>query len=355
MNTKLIKSEIEKLARIATSWDDAQEIDAIEHDLALDKVKRIYELLRFGGENAEVAPREILSAALLAGEEQTEEQAEEQDVEVEFLFAEDDPTERDEEQEEQPIPADTSSEQPQQDSDDAMSHKIISEPEPVIEKQPEPEVEVEVEVEAEVEPEPEPEQKIAPEVAAPKPAAPTSGNLFGMEEVRRPRASKHQRMMSIYNDVATEKSHEKQVDISKIFDFGLSSDTAASAAESSAENYSSTATIADSADKSVTLGDIISPNAPTLADTIAAPAPLAEEITHSKITSLSQGVGINDKFLMIRDLFDGDDEAYDQAIADLDSMESFDDCIIYIAENFEWNPDSEGAKFIMQLLERKHS
>jgi hypothetical protein len=58
---------------------------------------------------------------------------------------------------------------------------------------------------------------------------------------------------------------------------------------------------------------------------------------------------------MIRDLFDGDNEAYDQAISDLDSMETFDDCIIYIAENFEWNPDSEGAKFIMQLLERKHS
>lgn len=349
MNTKLIKSEIEKLARIATSWDDAQEIDAIERDLALDKVKHIYELLRFGGENAEVAPREILSAALFAGEEQ----AEEQDVEVEFLFAEDDPTEEDEEQEGQIVPTDTPAEQPQQDSDEAMSYKIISEPEPIIEKQPLPEPQPKPE--PELKQEPEVEQKIAPEVTASKPATPTSGNLFGMEEVRRPRASKHQRMMSIYNDVATEKSHEKQVDISKIFDFGLSSDTAASAAESSTENYASTATIADSADKSVTLGDIISPNAPTLADTIAAPAPLAEEITHSKITSLSQGVGINDKFLMIRDLFDGDDEAYDQTIADLDSMESFDDCIIYIAENFEWNPDSEGAKFIMQLLERKHS
>ena len=58
---------------------------------------------------------------------------------------------------------------------------------------------------------------------------------------------------------------------------------------------------------------------------------------------------------MIRDLFDGDGEAYDKTISDLDAMETFDDCIIYIAENFEWNPDSEGAKFIMQLLERKHS
>ena len=93
----------------------------------------------------------------------------------------------------------------------------------------------------------------------------------------------------------------------------------------------------------------------TLADTIVTPAPLAEEITNSKIASLRHGVGLNDKFLMIRDLFDGDNEAYDQAISDLDSMETFDDCIIYIAENFEWNPDSEGAKFIMQLLERKHS
>ncbi|MBR6661999.1 MAG: hypothetical protein IKL34_02035, partial [Alistipes sp.] len=79
------------------------------------------------------------------------------------------------------------------------------------------------------------------------------------------------------------------------------------------------------------------------------------EISHKNIKSLRQGIGLNDKFLMIRDLFDGNADEYEQAIDALDGFDDFDDCIIYIAENFAWNADSEGAKFIMQLLERKLS
>ncbi|MBQ1980560.1 MAG: hypothetical protein II226_04670, partial [Alistipes sp.] len=83
--------------------------------------------------------------------------------------------------------------------------------------------------------------------------------------------------------------------------------------------------------------------------------PLAEEINNGKIHSLTDAIGINDKFLMIRDLFDGDSDAYNEAIAALDEFDNFDDCMIHIIDNYEWNPNSEGAKFIMQLLERKLS
>jgi hypothetical protein len=107
--------------------------------------------------------------------------------------------------------------------------------------------------------------------------------------------------------------------------------------------------------KVVTLADAIAPTTPTLADTLATPTPLAEEINNGKIHSLTDAIGINDKFLMIRDLFDGDSDAYNEAIAALDEFDNFDDCMIHIIDNYEWNPNSEGAKFIMQLLERKLS
>lgn len=371
MNTKLIKSEIEKLARISASWDDAQEVDAIERDLALDKVKNIYELLRFGNTTVNQPTNELLAAALLTDDPQSNEQ----DVEVEFLFAEDDdePTEEmvaaaeDEAEKDSNESEPTEEVAPEDVAPEAPRNVVISEPETIT--TPAPEIEVEMTAEPEVAeipepvvtpkpaiaPEPKPEPEPTPEPAiTPKPEPkPASGNLFGMEEVRRPRGSKHQRMMSIYSDAATEKSKEKPVDISKIFDFGLNASSA------SDDDGRPSVTLNDSldtdADRSVTLGDVMAQSNQTLADTIVAPAPLADEITNAKISSLRQGVGLNDKFLMIRDLFDGDNEAYDQAISDLDSMESFDDCMIYIAENFEWNPDSEGAKFIIQLLERKHS
>ena len=107
-------------------------------------------------------------------------------------------------------------------------------------------------------------------------------------------------------------------------------------------------------EKPQTLADAI-PAPQTLADVIAAPTALAEEINHARVRSLRDGIGLNDKFLMIRDLFDGDGEAYEEAINALDEMETLDDCMIHIIENYAWNPDSEGSKFIMQLLERKLS
>ena len=112
----------------------------------------------------------------------------------------------------------------------------------------------------------------------------------------------------------------------------------------------------DTADEGVTtIADAMSGSKHTLADTLSHPAPLAEQITHSATTSLRDAIGINDKFLLIRDLFAGDEHEYEKAITELDSFDNLDDCLIYIAENYAWNPNSEGAKFMMQLLERKLS
>jgi hypothetical protein len=75
----------------------------------------------------------------------------------------------------------------------------------------------------------------------------------------------------------------------------------------------------------------------------------------SKITDLRKAIGLNDKFIMLRDLFAGNEEHYNTTIDMLNSFEDLDDCMIYIVENFTWNPDSEGAKLIVSLIERKLS
>ena len=102
------------------------------------------------------------------------------------------------------------------------------------------------------------------------------------------------------------------------------------------------------------LGDVINHDVQTLADTIAPPRDVASELRRSEhVTDLRRAIGINDKFLMIRDLFGGDAAAYDAAIDRLNAFDDFDDCMIYIAENYAWNANSDGAKFLMELLERK--
>ena len=73
----------------------------------------------------------------------------------------------------------------------------------------------------------------------------------------------------------------------------------------------------------------------------------------NRITELRQAIGLNDRFLMIRDLFGGDAARYEATIDTLDEFEDLDECIIYIVENFRWNPDLEAAKLLVSLIERK--
>ena len=401
MNIEKIKSEFERLSQIISAWNDNEPVAAIERDLALDKLLKIYDLVRFAEceckneckneEAAEIATPVVVPVATPEVEPTPEpepvpaieeDEAEEKDVEVEFIFADDqdafevvDPAEEAEQNQsagdilsatvasfiaaEKSEPAAIEPEPQPVVAEPVAAPEPIAEPEPEVVAVPEPEPALEpVVVEVAPQPEPAPAPAPAPE---PKPARPMN-NLFGAEEPRRQPRSKHQRMMSIYND--NESRPEKVVDISKIFD--LEADEPAPAAKPApaprpaAPRYeepkqSAPAVAPIDMEPTTTLGDVMAQNSQTLADTIAAPTALGEEISNRSIRSLRQGIGLNDKFLMIRDLFDGDSDAYDETIDALDSFDDFDDCLIYIAENFAWNADSEGAKFIMQLLERKLS
>ena len=364
MNIELIKREFEKLSTLIASWNEGESVSAIERQLALDKLTSLYELVRFGSDATpaeQTAPAAVAAVPAIEPEnEPAEEENDEQEVEVEFIFAEDDDVENEAEEEvaepvaiptPEPIPVEVA---PEPEPTPAPQPEPEPTPEPVVEPEPIPEPEVVTPAPEPVAPAPVVEPTPAPQPQPQKPRKPSMESLFGSDEIQRKPRSKHQRMMSIYND--PQPKQEKVVDISKIFDLDDADDFEISVSPAPAKREQSVAsTVNDlSSNDTPILADAITPKT-TLADTIAAPAALAEELTAARTRSLRQAIGINDKFLMNRDLFDGDEDAYAEAIAELDECETLDDCMIYIAENYEWNPDSEGAKFIMQLLERKHS
>ncbi|MBR3775192.1 MAG: hypothetical protein IKL12_03675, partial [Alistipes sp.] len=70
MNIKLIKAEIEKLSLMLSSWEGEESVSAIERDIALDKLKKIYDLVRF---DAEVAVVEPIATPVAAPVEEREE------------------------------------------------------------------------------------------------------------------------------------------------------------------------------------------------------------------------------------------------------------------------------------------
>lgn len=119
----------------------------------------------------------------------------------------------------------------------------------------------------------------------------------------------------------------------------------------------SAAARSDDAPKGAVLGDVINREVRTLGDELSAPARgrTSEIGFREPVTDLRKAIGINDRFLLIRDLFGGDAEAFETAIAALNAFGDLDDCLIYIAEHYAWNPNSDGAKLLMELIERKLS
>ena len=79
----------------------------------------------------------------------------------------------------------------------------------------------------------------------------------------------------------------------------------------------------------------------------------SSSIGQEPVTDLRKALCNNDRFLLARDLFNGDMEACEQTIDRLNAFGDLDECMIYITENFDWNPNSDGAKLLVDLLERK--
>lgn len=131
-------------------------------------------------------------------------------------------------------------------------------------------------------------------------------------------------------------------------------DSAFASVAGPAEAPQPTAEAADPLPAGAVLGEVINRDVQTLAETLAAPRRAVADIAQrTPVEDLRAAIGLNDKFLLVRDLFDGDAEACDRAIDTLNGFDDLDECMIHIAEHYAWNPNSDGAKLLMELLERK--
>ena len=165
----------------------------------------------------------------------------------------------------------------------------------------------------------------------------TEPSLFGDDEQWRKPTRSRRRLITLYREEVHQSSeHQKEV-VEPI-------------AESHVEPVVNTE-LEDTTEAKRVLGDTIK-GAQTLADTITTQPSIGQS---SAVTSLRGAISVGDRFMLIRDLFGGDQAQYDTTIDILDSMDNLDDCIIYIAENFTWRASSDGARLVMDLLQRKLS
>ena len=71
------------------------------------------------------------------------------------------------------------------------------------------------------------------------------------------------------------------------------------------------------------------------------------------INMLSEAIGINDKFLFIRELFNGNSELYNQTISSLDNSGNIDDASTIVQNITGDDTNNKAAKQLLELVKRK--
>ncbi len=96
-----------------------------------------------------------------------------------------------------------------------------------------------------------------------------------------------------------------------------------------------------------TLGDMLTPS--------EKPA-VADSLQMSSINDLREAIGINDKFLFINELFNGDLERYNKVIDELNGFSGLSGVQTYLTElqvQYQWAENSPAYQKLNVLLERK--
>lgn len=96
----------------------------------------------------------------------------------------------------------------------------------------------------------------------------------------------------------------------------------------------------------------------SIADKLAAGSEpsIASKLEHSPIPDLRQAIGINDKFLFVNELFEGNLSQYTKAIEELNGFQSLNGARTYLLELsvlYAWPKESEAKEKLLQIIERK--
>ena len=359
MALKRVDERLSRLTSMVEKWNKSGDVPRIERDMALEELRRIYdELLDYNPRveaepNSEVvAPEAVVSVATEVDEqvESVAETAEEAvtvamhdvvvkhddlgdafddalDIDALLGLSGDDPIEEAE-------AVVTAVEQP------AEEEVVPTEDAEPVEEQSAEETEALESAEA-----PTVEEVVTQSEEDAKAAErPTSGGLFDIDDIP-VRTKGGRKMISLYDT-----SVKRQAPVAQRAEERVVKETVDAEKPAVSPQPAVVAPCEEEAPQR--LGDVIAKSVTTLGDKMAGEQPTA---AYNRITDIRKAIGLNDKFLMIRDLFGGDANLYEDTITRLNEFDDIDECMIFIVENFRWNPDSEGAKFLVSLIERKLS
>lgn len=363
MNSEKIRSEIEELLLLVASWEQDSAPSVIEQDIALAKIAKLYEGVKFMTRQEAETPTESSTVEEVEAAESAPAAYQADDS----IFAIDlDGISLIEPKAEVEAEAETESEPEEEPEPQAEEEKeeIIEEEKAEEQEEQEPEKEIEKEVEKE-----EKEEEKAEEKEADPTPPQRSDMLFDIAPIPKKNRSRRRVLMSLYHDdgQAIEEPSKKVAQSPEAqapkqeptVQLPLESPVAAVAAptpiaEPTPKNEfaSSSAVIGDSSAPVQTLADTLSRDVETLADRYAESSPKLVGESTIAYNSFDK-LGINERYLLARDLFGDDPQLCVEELSTIGAFDNYDDAIIYIAENYNWSGESEGAKLLLSVLERK--
>jgi hypothetical protein len=83
------------------------------------------------------------------------------------------------------------------------------------------------------------------------------------------------------------------------------------------------------------------------------PSKITDQLTSKPIASIGAALGLNEKFEIINNLFDGNKEKYEHTMQVLNAASDFNEAYEYIANNLGWDLDNIYVQKILELIRRK--
>ena len=82
---------------------------------------------------------------------------------------------------------------------------------------------------------------------------------------------------------------------------------------------------------------------------------IAEIHEKRKVESIRDSLSINQRFMFINMLFDGEENSFSETLASLESFDKFYNATNYLKENFpDWDYESEEVTEFMEVLEKRY-
>ena len=79
---------------------------------------------------------------------------------------------------------------------------------------------------------------------------------------------------------------------------------------------------------------------------------LENKLSNTPVGSLQGAIGINDRYIYIRELFNGSAETFSKTVADLDKLQNIQEAVAYLQQNYKWKKNDASLKFV-NLIKRR--